>query len=57
MGGGGLSVMVTWEDFLEALGEPFWMDFVPLSEQSEFGTFIQISEPSASKNLNRNPGR
>ena len=45
------------ENFLEALGERFGWILVPLPERSEFGTFIQISEPSASKKLKRNPGR
>ena len=57
MRGAGLSERVTWENFLEALGERFGWVLVSLSERSEFDTFIQISEPSASKNSNRNTGR
>ena len=57
MGEAMLSGRVTWENFLEALGERFGWVLVSLFDQREFDTFIQKSEPSASKNLNRNTGR
>ena len=57
MGGVGLSVRVTWENFLEALGERFGWVLCECLSPASFRTFIQISDPSASKNLNRNPVR
>ncbi len=57
MGGEGLSGRVTWEDFLEVLGERFGWVLARVFEPASFRAFIQISEPSASKNLNRNTGR
>ena len=57
MRGGGLSGRVTWENFLEALGERFGWVLARVSELASFRAFIQTSKPSASKNLNRNTGR
>ena len=52
---GGLSGRVTWESFLEALGERFGWILARVSEPASFRAFIQISEPSASKKLELEP--